>query len=109
MHSTKCLINYLINHRAFVKHVWVEEAVSEPYMIGHFFPIRGHSGQHWADERVTESEGSSGKLIKDARVACHVEVVRVSFRLHSQIVQIHVVPSNDSGQKFVECDVLVDG
>lgn len=36
------------------------------------------------------------KLIEDTWVACGVVIVAVAFRLDTEIVQIHVIPANDS-------------
>ena len=100
---------YLVDHGALVEHVWVEEPVPEPDVVGHFLPVGCHSGQHGSDQRVAESKGRRGEFVKDARIASDVIVVGITLRLNAQVVQVHVVPADDARQKLVERHVLVDG
>ena len=64
-----CYPTYFVNHCAFVKHVWVEEAVPESNVIGHLLPVWRHPRQHWSDQRVAKAEGSRSELVENTWVA----------------------------------------
>ena len=51
-------------------------------------------------------KGCSGKFIEDSRIACAIVIVVVALGLDPEVVEVHVVPSNDAGQELVEGDVL---
>ena len=47
------------------------------------------------NKRVSKSEGSCGKLIENSWVTGGIVIFGVSFCIYSQIIQIHIIPSND--------------
>lgn len=56
-----CVCTYLINHGRLVQHIRIEESVSKSNVGVHFAPVRGHAGQHRADQGVTEAERGARK------------------------------------------------
>ena len=57
---------------------------------------------------MPETEGRGGKLVENGGIAPVVIPLVVAITLKSQLVKIDGIPAQNSGQKFVPRDVLLD-
>ena len=57
---------------------------------------------------MTKSEGTGGKLVENGGIAPVVIPLVVAITLKSQLVKIDGIPAQNSGQKFIPRDVLLN-
>ena len=56
---------------------------------------------------MPKSKGWRGKLIENARITSGIIIGGVALGLHAKIVQIHVIPADNAGEKFIIGDMLI--
>ena len=67
-----------------------------------------HPFEGWFEKTVPESEGRGGKLVENGGIAPVVIPLVVPITLKSQLVKIDGIPAQNSGQKFIPRDVLLN-
>lgn len=76
-----------------------------------FYPVGVtiiHALESWLEQTVTESEGGGGKLVENGGIAPVVIPLVVAITLKSQLVKIDGIPAQNSRQKFIPCDMLLN-